>query len=138
MASLRLVVIFTTLAMVSSASFAEKREIWHGWADALVPCSKEFVYKDDLGISWSSLRSAPQQHHTRIYLDLPTWDDSVAKAQECGLTSAGVSGAAAFLASPASAWPAFVATFKVCAAQKGIAEVSDDMLSVTSNFECKW
>lgn len=101
------------------------------------PCTKPFTYKDDFGLTWTSLRTAPQEHHTRIFLDAPTWGDIEAKVKECALISAGVGGGAAVYASPASAWPAFKATFLACAMQKGVT-TAENLLSISADFECRW
>lgn len=122
----------------ASSAFAEQKEIWHGWADMPgIPCTRPFTYKDSFGITWPGVKTAPQEWHTYINLDLPSWGDIESKVKECALISAGVSGGAAFYLTPASAWPAFKATFIACASAKGIS-IAENLLSIKSGPECKW
>lgn len=133
------VIISSVVALALSApAFAEKKEIWHGWADMPgIPCSKTDSYKDDLGITWPTVKVAPQEHHTRIYLDVPNWPEVEAIVRNCALVGVGASGAMAFYLSPASAWPAFKVSFGACTASKG-KTIAENLLSVTAGTICKW
>ena len=130
-----LAIVAATLHLSASA---EKREVWHGWsAMPGLLCTKTFYYKDSFGIKWPSVKSANQEHHTRIYANLPTWGDVEGKVKECALIASSTAGAAAFLATPATAWPAFKGAFAVCASQKAL-NVSSDVLQVSAGTVCKW
>lgn len=122
----------------STAAFAEKREIWHGWTDMPgIPCSKEHWYKDDFGIKWPTIKTAPQEYHTRIYIDVPTEGELLEKAKQCAVEAATYAGAAAFYVSPGSAWPVFKAKLMDCAKNKG-EQIAENLLSVSAGTECRW
>ena len=92
-----------TVALFSSLSaFADKREIWHGWTDMPgIPCTKFETYRDMFGNRLPKFppKTAPQEHHTKIYLDIPNNLELERIAKHCALMSVGV-GTYAFLANP--------------------------------------
>jgi len=124
--------------LITTNAHAEKREIWHGWADMPgIPCSKVFHYKDSFGIRWPSVKMAPQEHHTRIYANIPNSAEIINKAKDCGLVAVGAAGATALILTPPLAWPAFKASFMACAKAQGVL-VAANSLEIRAGTECRW
>lgn len=126
------------LLLVASAASAQKKEVWHGWTDMPgIPCSKVTYYKDSFGNRWPTVKTANQEHHTRIYLNLPTSGEVESKVKECVGVGVAASGAVAFFTTPATAWAAFKGAFLACTAEKGL-KVAENALTINAGTTCKW
>jgi hypothetical protein len=84
------------LFIIAISFEVEAREIWRGSTDVpLVPCSKEFTYKDDFGLTWSSLRTASQYVYGSIDIKENIDDAAAAALAVCakqGVDAAGLNG----------------------------------------------
>ena len=128
----------TVIFLSATPAWSAPQEVWHGWSEMPgIPCSKIDHYKDSFGIQWPTVKTAPQEHHTRISLDIPNWSAVENMVKNCAVAAVGGSGAAAFFLTPASAWPAFKATFMACTAARGTS-ISENLLSINMETRCRW
>ena len=133
---LAVLVLFSTFPL---SSHAEWREFEIGWTD-IVPCSKTTMDETGLGFQFPTLRTAPQQLHLYVGMELPAEGTVIAAAKECVVVAAGACAVGTYLTSGAACWPAFVSTFKACADLRlGVAATKAvSTLSPRTMTECKW
>jgi hypothetical protein len=131
-----IVSIIVTLASITTA-YSEPQEVWHGWMN-LTPCSRvEWTNNGLFGTPSSTARTAPQELHGYITIDLPNEKSVIDRVKSCADKGVSAAGLAAVLTNWSGAWPAFNATFQQC-----LKNAPKNILSKAVNFRsdtsCKW
>jgi hypothetical protein len=131
-----IVSIIIALASITT-SYAEPQEVWHGWMK-LTPCSRVEWHNNGLfGTPSPTVRTAPQELHGYITIDLPNEQSIIDMVKSCAEKGVAAAGLAAILTNWSAAHPAFNTTFQQCL-QDAPKDILDKSVDFRSDSTCKW
>lgn len=131
-----IVSILVTLISITTA-YAEPQEVWHGWM-SLTPCSRVEWHNNGLfGTPSPTVRTAPQELHGYITIDLPNEQSIIDMVKSCTAKGVAAAGLTAILTNWSAAHPAFNAAFQQCL-QDAPEDILNRSVDFRSDSSCKW
>lgn len=122
---------------INTIVYADPIEVWHGWMN-ITPCSRvEWNNNGLFGTPAPTLRTAPQELHGYIVIDLPNEQNIIDKVKECAEKGVAAAGISAVLTNWSAASPSFNAAFQNCL-QDVPAEILDRSVNFKTDSSCVW